>query len=407
MLSDSTPLRRASSYSGDSDKVLKRKILSFTSEATAAIPGMKGIKESIERLAERASRQSYSLSSSSSEGVVKETREIQFITPHKKRIIKDERVLLVSHTKVPLAIYSVIPYSKVNQQGSKPELYQDDLRMRHPSGQRASTCNYDTFNLDIIDKVEGQQDISYSRFLVPTSQQSIMWKTHTELPSAVALGTGFTGLCSEPPSGREVLRSISHDSQRVSSVPPLETVVEEDELKYEPYLLDDPELQAGSYRTLLTFPSYRTSIIDYVKPSSLKKELNEKFRDRFPHIQLTLSKLRSLKRQMKQIAYVKCNADLWIVAQAYVFFEKLILKHYINKQNRKLCAGACLLLSAKLNDVKGLDVTKLIQQMEDDFRFHRKELLALEFTCLVKLEFSLHSPDMEVYPHYQRLLYNS
>lgn len=47
------------------------------------------------------------------------------------------------------------------------------------------------------------------------------------------------------------------------------------------------------------------------------------------------------------------------------------------------------------------------QQMEDDFRFHRKELLALEFTCLVKLEFSLHSPDMEVYPHYQRLLYNS
>lgn len=41
--------------------------------------------------AERASRQSYSLSSSSSEGVVKETREIQFITPHKKRIIKDER----------------------------------------------------------------------------------------------------------------------------------------------------------------------------------------------------------------------------------------------------------------------------------------------------------------------------
>lgn len=384
MLSDSTPLRRASSYSGDSDKVLKRKILSFTSEATAAIPGMKGIKESIERLAERASRQSYSLSSSSSEGVVKETREIQFITPHKKRIIKDERVLLVSHTKVPLAIYSVIPYSKVNQQGSKPELYQDDLRIRHPSGQRASTCNYDTFNLDIIDKVEGQQDISYSRFLVPTSQQSIMWKTHTELPSAVALGTGFTGLCSEPPS-----------------------VVEEDELKYEPYLLDDPELQAGSYRTLLTFPSYRTSIIDYVKPSSLKKELNEKFRDRFPHIQLTLSKLRSLKRQMKQIAYVKCNADLWIVAQAYVFFEKLILKHYINKQNRKLCAGACLLLSAKLNDVKGLDVTKLIQQMEDDFRFHRKELLALEFTCLVKLEFSLHSPDMEVYPHYQRLLYNS
>ncbi|CAI9732158.1 Hypothetical predicted protein [Octopus vulgaris] len=383
VLSDSTPLRRASSYSGDSEKLLKRKILSFTTEATAAIPSMKGIKESIERFAERASRQSYSLSSSSSEGVVKESGEIHFITPHKKRIIKDERVLLVSQTKVPLAIFSVIPYHRSTQHGSKLEIHQEETRLRQHSGQRTSTCTYDglaNLAIEAIEKVEGQQDVSYSRFLVPTSQQSISWKQIQETPPLV------------PPGGAA--------SDTVS-------VVEEDELKYEPYLLDDPELQAGSYRTLLTFPSYRTSIIDYVKPSSLKKELNEKFRNRFPLIQLTLSKLRSLKKQMKIIAHTKCNADMWIVAQAYVFFEKLILKHFINKQNRKLCAGVCLLLSAKLNDVKGADVSKLIQQLEDDFRIHRKELLAFEFVCLVMLQFSLHSPDMEIYPHYQRLLYNS
>ncbi|CAI9732163.1 Hypothetical predicted protein [Octopus vulgaris] len=398
---------RASSYSGDSEKLLKRKILSFTTEATAAIPSMKGIKESIERFAERASRQSYSLSSSSSEGVVKESGEIHFITPHKKRIIKDERVLLVSQTKVPLAIFSVIPYHRSTQHGSKLEIHQEETRLRQHSGQRTSTCTYDglaNLAIEAIEKVEGQQDVSYSRFLVPTSQQSISWKQIQETPPLVPPG----GAASDTVSGREILRSISHDSQRVSCAPlSLDTVVEEDELKYEPYLLDDPELQAGSYRTLLTFPSYRTSIIDYVKPSSLKKELNEKFRNRFPLIQLTLSKLRSLKKQMKIIAHTKCNADMWIVAQAYVFFEKLILKHFINKQNRKLCAGVCLLLSAKLNDVKGADVSKLIQQLEDDFRIHRKELLAFEFVCLVMLQFSLHSPDMEIYPHYQRLLYNS
>lgn len=131
--------------------------------------------------------------------------------------------------------------------------------------------------------------------------------------------------------------------------------------------------------------------------------MNEQFRARFPSLQLSLSKLLSLKRELAQVGR-KCALEPAIVACAFVFFEKLVLGALIRKDNRKPCCGACLLLSAKLNDVRDEPLTMLIKELEQTFRIPRRELLAYEVAILVALEFNLNVPLTLVKPHYQRLV---
>lgn len=144
----------------------------------------------------------------------------------------------------------------------------------------------------------------------------------------------------------------------------------------------------------------------------------------------------------------ECSLEPVTVSMAYVYFEKLVLQGKLNKQNRKLCAGACVLLAAKISsDLRRGEVKQLIdvssppppdqaarrgrrgpgarpaptalggsqsrashnhlafsmQKLEERFRFNRRDLIGFEFTVLVALELALYLPESQVLPHYRRL----
>ncbi|XP_043486809.1 CDK5 and ABL1 enzyme substrate 1 isoform X2 [Polistes fuscatus] len=346
------------------------------------------------------------------------TRAIRLVQrPADRQKFGDDRLVLVSDKYVPFLIFSTLPYNKGRSSWS--ELRRDTGKRKNVSSQRPLSAINDTidpFGLLGIERAKDGQEISYERLLVPSRQfqrERKLCSTESEtieLSHVIANKHHPVQRCLSYDTATHRLQHNAPESPPLSfGADPISKFYDWDEqsLQYNPNLLDDPELIAGKHRTLLTFTSYMASVIDYVKPSDLKKELNDKFKEKFPHIELTLSKLRSLKREMRKIAKTEYGIDMLTVAMAYVYFEKLILRNIVTKQTRKLCAGACLLLAAKLNDVKGDVLKSLIERIESVFRLNRKDLITSEFAVLVALEFGLHLPNWEIFPHYQRLIYES
>ncbi|KAB1262770.1 CDK5 and ABL1 enzyme substrate 2 [Camelus dromedarius] len=316
-------------------------------------------------------------------------KKTHFIKNMRQYDTKSSRIVLICAKRSLCAAFSVLPYGEGLRVS---DLRGDSQKQRHPSG-GISVSSEMVFQLEGVELGADGKVVSYAKFLYPTN-------------ALVTLKPDSHG--PPPPPRPSVPRTLPGSrckpapARATPAGPELGTDAG-DTLEYNPDLLDDPQWPCGKHKRVLIFASYMTTVIEYVKPSDLKKDMNETFREKFPHIKLTLSKIRSLKREMRNLSE-ECGLEPVTVSMAYVYFEKLVLQGKLNKQTRKLCAGACVLLAAKISsDLRRNDVKQLIDKLEERFRFNRRDLIGFEFTVLVALELALYLPESQVLPHYRRL----
>ncbi|KAM4610935.1 CDK5 and ABL1 enzyme substrate 2 [Polymixia lowei] len=316
----------------------------------------------------------------------KVSKKVHFIKSMRQYDTRGCRIMLICAKRSLYAAFSVLPYG-------------ESFHLSDPKVEAQRQRLSSVVAADLLPSLEGVElgtygkTVSYAQFLYPTN--ALVRQKSSGAPencTAQAPQSRFRG------NGQR-----NFTPARLNSTVAQEPCTE-DTGEYDPNLLSDPQWPCGRHKRVLIFASYVTTVIDYVKPSDLKKDMNETFREKFPHIKLTLSKIRSLKREMRAVSEECCLQPVTI-AMAFVYFEKLVLEGRLNKQNRKLVAAACVLLAAKISsDLRKSEVRQLIDKLEERFRINQRELIPLEFPVLVALEMGLYLPESKVMPHYRRLV---
>ncbi|KAI7888981.1 uncharacterized protein EV154DRAFT_516165 [Mucor mucedo] len=168
---------------------------------------------------------------------------------------------------------------------------------------------------------------------------------------------------------------------------------------YDPYFLDD-----DTYGKYGLDPSSLGTLTNGMRPSDVKREMNEQFRQNHPQLspEITLSKIRAIKLHLFEIGK-GLDLEVSSVAHAYVYFEKLVVKNMVTKKNRKLLAACCLFLATKVNEAKGTWFQPLLEAMDDELGVDAKEIHEHEFAVFADLEFNLYVPRREFMPHFENI----
>ncbi|SBO26859.1 cyclin dependent kinase binding protein, putative [Plasmodium knowlesi strain H] len=179
---------------------------------------------------------------------------------------------------------------------------------------------------------------------------------------------------------------------------------------YDAFCLFNPRFKQGKHHTVMCLQGYNVSVIPFVKAKKLKEEVNELFNEINPwiHKSLTLSKLRNLKIDLFNLISNIPQIDISTICCAWVFFERLVIKGYVHKSNRKLYAATCLILSLKFYQHDDMQILEkllfYIQKLDKKENLTPSLIFSVEFLVYRLLDFSLQHTYEHIRPHIYQYL---
>ncbi|CAJ0946652.1 unnamed protein product, partial [Mesorhabditis belari] len=272
-------------------------------------------------------------------------------------------------------------------------------RMRHASGQFGN-------ELRPFDFKDDEHEFNFSSLIGGFQRQRTQTMDGVEKSPRVqrrssAIGSLLGVDSINHPSGVSRASSCEPEIAKIREICEMEADEHIEEIPYSAEIFEKFEsgqqMHGGS-------AGYTSSFSHFRAQDEAKRELNERFRLQFPHIHLTFTKFKSIKRELVSLAFT-CELDASTLATALVYFERIVFKGLISKFNRKLVAGACLIVAVKVTDVGRMKIRDVVGEVENRLRESRRELLSYELPICVSLDFDLLPSETFLRPHMDRITF--
>ncbi|KII61589.1 CDK5 and ABL1 enzyme substrate 2 [Thelohanellus kitauei] len=130
-----------------------------------------------------------------------------------------------------------------------------------------------------------------------------------------------------------------------------------------------------------------SSVIHDLPESDEKQVMNANFQNMFPHVRITLTKMRSLKNEIRTVGAKLNIADI-CCAYSAVYFEWMIHKQQVTKSTRRPIAAACLFYCIKLlEDHTSEAMHEIMETIMTDFKITHASLIEWELMVMYCLDF--------------------